>query len=135
MKEIQMKRALVLVLAVLFLAVGCKGDDGEVKVKEGAGTTKKAPSGEDYWGKACDHSIELMMKSDEIKDVPRDQLEKALEGAAKECRAEFKKVGGAEADEAAACVLKLDRFDPKKFSECEPKKRGEKKDEKKEEKK
>ncbi|MFH1531855.1 MAG: hypothetical protein ABIK09_14110 [Pseudomonadota bacterium] len=128
-----MKRLLALLLTVMFLAVGCKGDDGEVKVKEG--TKKKAPSGEDHWGKACDHSIELMKKSDAMRDVPKEQLDKALVGAAKECRAEFRKVGGVEADEAATCVLKLDRFDPKKFSECEPKKRGEKKEEKKEEKK
>ncbi len=112
-----MKKMMLAFVAVAFMfAIGC-GD-----------------SGEKLWGKACDDAIELMKKSDAMKDVPKDQLDKALEGAKKECLEEFKKVGGKEADEAANCVLKLDKFDPKKFSECEPKKKEEKKDEKKEEK-
>ncbi|MBM4371993.1 MAG: hypothetical protein FJ098_10080 [Deltaproteobacteria bacterium] len=111
-----MKRIMLVVVAVAFLfAIGC----GE--------------SGEKLWGKACDHAIELMKKSDEMKEVPKDQLDKTLEGFKKECTEEFKKVGGKDADEAAKCVLKLDKFDPKKFSECEPKKKDEKKEEKKEE--
>ncbi|MFH1530245.1 MAG: caspase family protein [Pseudomonadota bacterium] len=79
-------------------------------------------SGETLWKLACTHSIELMKKHPGMADVPRDQLDKALEGAAAECLDEFKKVSGENADKAARCVLKLDRFDPKEFSECEPKK-------------
>jgi len=118
-----MKKMMMVFVAVAFLfAIGC----GE--------------SGEKLWGKACDHSIELMKKSDAMKDVPKDQLDKALEGAKKECVEEFKKIGGKEADEAAKCTLKLDKFDPKKLKECEPKKKEKKeekeeKEEKKEEKK
>jgi len=112
-----MKKMMMVFVAVAFLfAIGC----GE--------------SGEKLWGKACDHSIELMKKSDAMKDVPKEQLDKALEGAKKECLEEFKKVGGKEADEAAKCVLKLDKFDPKKFKDCEPKKKEKAEEDKAEEK-
>ncbi len=125
-----MKRSFVLVLAVAVLAAGCKDDDsGGVTVKEGG--VKKKSGGEDLWTKACDHSIELMKKSDAMKDVPKEQLDKVLEGALKMCVDEFKDVGGDEADDAARCVLELTKFDPKKFSECEPKKRDRKKEEEK----
>ena len=113
----------VLMLVVMFLAVGCEGGDAGVKVKVKEGGKKKA-GGEELWTEACAHSIELMKKSEAMKDVPRDQLEKVMEGAAEECLEEFKKVGGDGADDAANCVLKLERFDPAKFAACEPKKRS-----------
>ena len=80
-------------------------------------------TGTEYWKKACAHSIELMQRSDALKDVPKETLDKALEGAAKECLEEFEKIGGDEADEAAKCVLKLGSFDPIEFARCEPKKK------------
>ena len=113
-----MKKIMLVLVAVAFLfAIGC-GD-----------------SGEKLWTKACDHSIELMKKSDAMKDVPKAELDKVLEGAQKECVADYKKVGGKEADEAAKCILKIEKFDEKKFADCAPKKKDEKKEEKKDEKK
>ncbi len=109
-----MKKMMMVFVAVAFLfAIGC-GD-----------------SGEKLWTKACDHSIELMKTTDGMKDMPKDQLDKVLEGAQKECLEGFKKVGGTEADDAAKCMLKIDKFDAKKFADCAPKKKDEKKDEKK----
>ena len=108
-----MKKMMIVLVAVAFMfTIGC------------------SDSGEKLWDKACDHSIELMKKSDAMKDVPKDQLDKALEGAKKECLEEYKKVGGEAADKSAQCVLKLEKFDPIAFNKCEPKKE-EKKEEKK----
>jgi hypothetical protein len=113
-----MKKIMMVFVAVAFLfAIGC-GD-----------------SGEKLWTKSCEHSIDLMKKSDAMKDVPKDQLDKVLEGAQKECVERFKKMDAKDADVAAKCMMKIDKFDPEKFAKCEPKKKDEKKDEKKEEKK
>jgi hypothetical protein len=128
-----MKTLIAMLALSMFFAIGCKGGDGEVTVKKGA--EKKAPSGETLWAKACDHAIEMMKKSDLMSDIPKEELDKALDGASRECLEEFKDVGGTDADEAANCVLALNTFDHEKFSECEPKKWAEKKEEKKEEKK
>jgi hypothetical protein len=118
-----MKKRIIILAGSLLLLAGCKSDDGVVTVKEGSAKKTAGPTGDALWASACNHAIDLMRKSDEMRDVPRDQLDKALAGAVKDCRAEFAQFGGADADEAARCVLKLDRFDPKTFAECEPKKR------------
>ena len=115
---------------------GRKDNDhgGVVAVKE---TTKgKRLGGEPLWEKACGHAIDLMKRSDAMKDAPKDQLDKILAGAQMDCLEEFKKIDGKSANETARCMLKIDRFDPKRFAECEPtKKRAEKKEEKRAEKK
>ena len=73
-----------------------------------------------------------------MKDVPKDQLAKALEGAAKECFREFESVAVDNpegADEAADCVLALDSFDTEAFAACEPSRMGKKREGKKREEK
>jgi len=125
-----MKRLLCLCLCLCIVATlalgGCaRVENDTVRIKQGTtDDEKKANSGgAKLWRKACDHAIGLMRTSDAMKDVPQDQLDKVLEGAADECFEEFKSVASDDpetADKSAVCILGLDRFDPKAFEACEP---------------
>ena len=106
-----MSRKVVLV-AIVFLAVGWKVDD--------AHGGDEGPRGKELWRKACEHAIDLMAESPQMKDVSNTQFWKAFKGASKECIEEYRKAGGEGTDESARCVLDLRRFDPELFAGCEP---------------
>jgi hypothetical protein len=80
--------------------------------------------GEELWSEACEHSVDLMAESPEMKDVPKAQLRKALQSASKNCLEEYAEVGGEAANESARCVLLIETFDKKHFGKCEPRKKG-----------
>jgi hypothetical protein len=89
---------------------------------DGAASIPDAPAlrrGEELWKEACDHAIDVMLRSNDMKNLGGDDLERIRKEMPEECLREFSVRGGTAADDMARCVLEVEEFDAAKFAVCE----------------
>ncbi len=102
-------------VAALFLAVGCRSDDGVVTVKEGG--EKKVRGGEALWEEACEHAINLMRQ--DMDDSMAHKIDNMANEIRRERMEEMRKYSEGISNEMARCIIGV--TDMNQFDKCTPK--------------